>query len=207
MKKIFAIFAAIIVMSAPLILLSPVHAAEIGSEIAQEGVTDTVEDNNTVDMQNANTDKNNGTGDTVSQTITDWLSDHLGDITGSSCLVVLLGLIWSIRKKLLPIVSGAIDAVAKRSEDAQGSFKQEITTCRTMLELSGNYLDNCSRSVEKMIEDWKKKNEAQCKAYELQTDLINYLLLNLRIPNELKAEVAERSAEVKAAIQEVLKEE
>lgn len=211
MKKIFVLMISL-VFAASLLLCNFAHAEEAlpvdNSSTAvdepSEGLTDIPEDP-PVDLP-ADEPQPEETG-TVAQTVSDWLAEHFGDITGTSCLIGVLAMIWSIRKKLLPIISAALDAVAKRSEDAQGSFKQEITTCRTMLELSGNYLDNCSKSVEKMIEDWKKRTAAQSKAYELQTDLINYLLMNLRIPNELKTEVSARAAEVKAAIQEARPEE
>jgi hypothetical protein len=92
--------------------------------------------------------------------------------------------------------------VGDRSKASESAFSSKADHTVELLELAGNYLDSVSGNVEKMVAEWQKKAAAQGKAYELQTDLINYLLLNLRIPNELKAEVAQRAEAVKAAIKE-----
>lgn len=211
MKKIFVLMISL-VFAASLLLCNFAHAEEAPipevGDVVTDAPTETPSDVPADTPADLPAEDPQAEDDgTVAQTVSDWLAEHFGDITGFSCLIGLLATIWSIRKKLLPIISAALDAVAKRSEDAQGSFKQEITSCRTILELSGRYLDDCSKTVEKMISDWKAKAEAQGKAYELQTDLINYLLMNLRIPNELKTEVSERAAAVKAAIREANREE
>ena len=161
----------------------PTYASEVDTS-----VQDTVED--------TETEK------TVTQTAAEWLAENVGAITGVISSVGLVVLSWLIKKALIPAVTSAIKTVADKSAASEGSFKKQTDTVISALELSGQYLDDCSRRVDTMIADWQKKAAAQGKAYELQTDLINYLLINLRIPNELKAEVATRAEAVKAALKE-----
>lgn len=142
---------------------------------------------------------------TITQTASEWLSDHYDDIVGSVAAGGLAILAFLITKVLIPAVNNAIKAAAERSKEAAASFNDKTSQTVELLELSGKYLDSVAKDVEKMISDWEEKFAAQAKAYELQTDNINYLLMNLRIPNELKAEFSQRTEAVKAALKEVSK--
>ena len=142
---------------------------------------------------------------TITQTASEWLSDHYDDIVGSVAAGGLAILAFLITKVLIPAVNNAIKAAAERSKEAAASFNDKTSQTVELLEISGKYLDSVAKDVEKMISDLEEKFAAQAKAYELQTDNINYLLMNLRIPNELKAEFSQRTEAVKAALKEVSK--
>ena len=142
---------------------------------------------------------------TITQTASEWLSDHYDDIVGSVAAGGLAILAFLITKVLIPAVNNAIKAAAERSKEAAASFDDKTSQTVEILENSGKYLDSVAKDVEKMISDWQEKFAALTKAYELQTDNINYLLMNLRIPNELKAEFSQRTEAVKAALKEVSK--
>lgn len=192
MKKI--IIATVLFIALALILgVAPSYASEIDAT-AQEPVqgTETV----TPDETPAEEEK------TLTQTASEWLSEHFGDILSALGAFGMFLLAFYIKKNLIPSVIDAIKAVADRSKASETTFNAKTDHTVELLEIAGNYLDNVSDNVEKMISEWQKKSAAQGKAYELQTDLINYLLMNLRIPNDLKAEVAQRAEAVKAAIKE-----
>lgn len=192
MKKILT--ATVLFIALALILgVAPSYAAEIDAT-AQEPVqgTDTV----TPDETPAEDEK------TLTQTASEWLTDNYGGIFGLASFVVSVILAWVIKKKLIPYVVSAVSNSAERSKSSEASFSAKADRTVELLELAGNHLDSVSGNVEKMIAEWQKKAAAQGKAYELQTDLINYLLMNLRVPNELKAEIAQRAEAVKAAIKE-----
>lgn len=186
MKKIL-VLAIILLVILSLVCIAPAHAAEVEAP-TEPSVEETPADDAT-----------------VSQVATDWLAEHFGDITGAVCTVGLAILAWLFKKALIPAVNAALQRVSAKSEESHGAFLKETEAVRGALEQGRDKLEECSARLDKAVEDWQKKTAAQSKAYELQTDLINYLLLNLRIPNELKVDVAERSAAVKAALDEANK--
>lgn len=187
MKKIIALII-VFLLALSLVCLVPAHAAEIDEPAVEPDVEEVPADDAT-----------------VSQVATDWLAEHFGDITGAVCTVGLAILAWLFKKALIPAVNVALQKVSAKSEESHGAFLKETEAVRGALEQGRDKLEECSARLDKAVEDWQKKTAAQSKAYELQTDLINYLLLNLRIPNELKVDVAERSAAVKAALDEANK--
>ena len=183
MKKILVLTIILLVVLS-LICIPPAHAAEVEAPVEPPVAEAPVDDT------------------TVSQVATDWLAEHFGDITGAVCTVGLAILAWLFKKALVPAVNTALQKVATKSEESHGAFLKETEAVRDALEKGRDKLEKCSARLDQAVEDWQKKTAAQSKAYELQTDLINYLMMNLRIPNELKIEVAERSAAVKAALDE-----
>lgn len=143
----------------------------------------------------------------VTQSIAEWLTEHFSDIVSAATGVGLIVLTWAFKKGLVPFVTKTIQQVAQRSEAAEGKFDAGTKSAVSLLETCGERLEKCSEALDAANKKMQKKIAAQNKAYELQTDLINYLVMNLRIPNDLKAEVAERSAAVKSAIEEAGKAE
>lgn len=186
MKKILVLTIILLVILS-LVCIPPAHAAEVEATTEPSGEETPADDA------------------TVSQVATDWLAEHFGDITGAVCTVGLAILAWLFKKALIPAVNVALQKVSAKSEESHGAFLKETEAVRGALEQGRDKLEECSARLDKAVADWQKKTAAQSKAYELQTDLINYLLLNLRIPNELKVDVAERSAAVKAALDEASK--
>lgn len=199
MKKIFLALTLSILLA--LMAFLPAYATE-GTQDPAQDATQTITPETPTEEQPPAQEPSDVTEKPVTQLATDWIVDNLGGILSALSLLVLSVLSWLIKKRLIPAVASAIDAAAKRSEAASGSFNAGTARTVELLELAGGYLDGCSKRVEKMIAEWEKRSAAQGKAYELQTDLINYLLMNLRIPNELKAEVAQRAEAVKEALKE-----
>jgi hypothetical protein len=192
MKKI--LLAIVLFVALAIILgVAPAYASEIDAT-AQEPVQST--DTSTTDETPAEAEK------TITQTASEWLAEHFGDIVGTIGAAGMLILSFFIKKSMIPAINSAIKAIGEKSKASETAFNKKTDHTVELLELAGNYLDSVSGSVEKMIAEWQKKAAAQGKAYELQTDLINYLLINLRVPNELKAEIAQRAEAVKAAIKE-----
>lgn len=136
------------------------------------------------------------------QMLSAWITEHIGDITGSISSVGLLILSWFISKKLIPAVKDAVTNVATKSAAYEGAFKEKVDAVAGKLSEGVKHLEDCEKLISEQQEALQKRIEANAKAYEMQTDLINYLFLNLRVPNDLKTEVAKRSEEVKAAIKD-----
>lgn len=192
MKKIL-IATVLFIVLALILGVAPSYAAEIDAT-AQEPVqsTDTV----TPDETPAEEEK------TLTQTASEWLSEHFGDIVGTVGAVGMLILSFFIKKSMIPAINSAIKAIGEKSKASETAFNKKTDHTVELLELAGNYLDSVSGNVEKMIADWQKKSMALGKAYELQTDLINHLILNLRISNELKTDMVHKAELVKAALKE-----
>ena len=138
----------------------------------------------------------------ATQTLSAWITEHFGDITGSISAVGLAVLSWFMSKRVVPGVKKFADDVAAKSAAYEGAFKEKVDTVADKLADGVKHLEECEKLIEKQQAALQNRIEANAKAYEMQTDLINYLFLNLRVPNDLKTEVAKRSEEVKAAIKE-----
>lgn len=190
MKRIIALIAALLVLVALLCL--PVYAEEntSPSETPAFFESEVFPPDRTLE------------DDTVTQNIAEWLTEHFSDIVSAATGVAMIAFTWAFKKVVVPAVTKAIQSVAQRSEASEKNFSEGVESAVCLLESCGKYLEECSHTLDKTTEEMQKKLVAQSKAYELQTDLINYLVMNLRIPNDLKAEIAERSAAVKSAIEE-----
>ena len=205
MKKITVLIAAILL----LLTLSalPTYAAEVGpgSDVtADEPADSTVNDGATApETGSTDTDAEDGS---ATQAVSAWLTDHFGDITGAVSSIGLAVLTWFISKRLIPAVKEAIKSVATKSAASESAFSGKVDGVAAFLESGVNKLEECEVRLNQTREELQKRIDANAKAYELQTDLINYLFLNLRIPNELKTEIAKKSEEVKAAIKDASKE-
>lgn len=194
MKKIIAILFAITILLA--LSAFPVLASEAGAG------SETVE-NASGTPENIAPEEEQGS---KTQTAAAWLTEHFGDITGAVSSIGLAVLAWFISKKLIPAVKDAIKNVAAKSAASESAFSDKVDGVVSFLENGVKHLEECEARLNETREELQKRIDANAKAYELQTDLINYLFLNLRIPNELKTEIAKRSEEVKAAIKDVSKE-
>ena len=90
--------------------------------------------------------------------------------------------------------------VKETSEKYSGEFKEETKAIVALLECAEKRLLDSERKIEELLSRYQEQQNATAEAYELQTELTNYIMMNLRIPNELKTEISDRSAAVKAAI-------
>ena len=142
----------------------------------------------------------------ATQTLSAWITEHVGDITGSISAVGLAILSWFISKRLIPAVKSAINTVATKSAASEGAFKEKVDAVAKLLEEGVKRLEETQKNLNEMQASLQKRIAANAKAYELQTDLINYLFLNLRIPNDLKTSINEKAEKVKEAINESGKE-
>ena len=143
-----------------------------------------------------------GTEKSATQTLSAWITEHFGDITGSISAVGLAVLSWFMTKRVVPGMKKFADNVAAKSAAYEGVFKDKVDSVASSLAEGVKHLEECEKRISEEQAALQKRIEANAKAYELQTDLINYLFLNLRVPNDLKTEVAKRSEEVKTAIKE-----
>lgn len=194
MKKIIAILFAITILLS--LSAFPVLASEAGAgSETVENASGTPESIAPEEEQGSKT-----------QTAAAWLTEHFGDITGAISSIGLTVLAWFISKKLIPAVKDAIKNVAAKSAASESAFSDKVDGVVSFLENGVKHLEECEARLNETREELQKRIDANAKAYELQTDLINYLFLNLRIPNELKAEVAKRSEDVKNAIKDASKE-
>lgn len=188
MKKI--IFLAMIIALTLSLFVLPASAVE--ADAGENITTDTAP----IDTPDAEAEKS------ATQTLSAWITEHFGDITGSLSAVGLAILSWFISKKLIPAVKDAVTNVATKSAAYEGAFKERVDAVAAKLADGVKHLEECEKLIAEQQASLQKRIEANAKAYELQTDLINYLFLNLRVPNDLKSNVAKMSEEVKAAIKE-----
>ena len=188
MKKIIFLIATIALTLSLFILPASAVEADAG--------TDAIVDTEPTEPPEAEAEQSN------TQMLSAWITDHLGDITGSISSVGLLILSWLISKKLIPAVKDAVTNVATKSAAYEGVFKDKVDSVASSLADGVKRLEGCEKRISEEQGALQKRIEANAKAYELQTDLINYLFLNLRVPNDLKTEVAKKSEEIKAAIKE-----
>ena len=133
--------------------------------------------------------------------VTDWLAEHFGDVAAAVGAVVAAVLVWMFKKGLLPAVLKSLSHVKESAEKYSGEFKEETKAVVALLECAERRLQESDGKIEELLSRYQEQQNATAEAYELQTELINYIMMNLRIPNELKAEISNRTAEIKAAIE------
>ena len=133
--------------------------------------------------------------------VTDWLAEHFGDVAAAVGAVGMAVLVWMFKKGLLPAVLASLAKVKENAEKSSGEFKEEAKAVVALVDAAEKRLNDGVAKLDDLIKKYEAQQEATAEAYELQTDLVNYIMLNLRIPNELKAEISERSAAVKNAIE------
>ncbi len=185
-----------------IIVLTVVLLALIALLCFSTHATEGVADAPSAETSTALSEDNVSEDSTVAQSVANWLWGYFDEIVSATTGAAFVWLACAFKKRLLPLVADAIQQVAKRSESAEKNFSEGVKTAVDKLERCGKFLDDYSQKLDAMAEDMIKKQAAQNKAYKLQTDLINYLVVNLRIPNDLKMEIAERSAAVEKALEE-----
>ena len=191
MKKLFSIIAILALLLALCALPASASDGGAGEEITTE--------------ESSATEPTEPTA-SATQTLSAWITEHVGDITGSISAIGLALLSWFISKKLIPTVKSAINTVAAKSAAYEGAFKEKVDAVANALEEGVKRLEETQKNLDEMQASLQKRIAANAKAYELQTDLINYLFLNLRIPNDLKTSINEKAEKVKEAINESGKE-
>ena len=193
-KTLFTIFLLFVLV---LSLACPAFAEE-----ATETPGDTVENAGTsVDTPPAIENAPTGENEAATVLVTDWLAEHFGDIAAAVGAVVAAVLVWMFKKGLLPAVLKSLSHVKESAEKYSGEFKEGTKAVVELLECAERRLQDSEGKIDELLTRYQEQQNATAKAYELQTELINYIMMNLRIPNELKAEISNRTAEVKAAIE------
>ncbi len=133
--------------------------------------------------------------------LTEWLSTHFGDVAAAVGAVGMAVVVWMFKKGLLPAVLKSLGHVKDSSEKYSGEFKEETKALVQLIECAEKRLAESEAKLEELIESYQAQQDATAEAYELQTDLINHIMMNLRIPNELKTKISTDSANVKAALE------
>lgn len=133
--------------------------------------------------------------------LTEWLSTHFGDVAAAVGAVGMAVVVWMFKKGLLPAVLKSLGHVKDSAEKYSGEFKEETKALVQLIECAEKRLAESETKLEELIAAYQAQQDATAEAYELQTDLINHIMMNLRIPNELKTKISTDGANVKAALE------
>ena len=133
--------------------------------------------------------------------LTEWVSTHFGDIAAAIGAVGMAVVVWMFKKGLLPAVLKSLGHVKENADKYTGEFKEETKALVQLIECAEKRLAESETKLEGLVKAYQDQQEATVEAYELQTELINYIMMNLRIPNEMKAKISTDSASVKAALE------
>ncbi|MBO7169614.1 MAG: hypothetical protein J6W28_00375 [Clostridia bacterium] len=195
MKK--TLFTILLIFTIARSLACPMFA----EEVAETPVDDVENTDVSVDTPPAAENAPEGEEKAATVLLTDWLADHFGDVAAAVGAVGMAVLVWMFKKGLLPAVLTSLVKVKENAEKSSGEFKEETKAVVALVDAAEKRLKDGVAKLDDLIKKYEAQQEATAEAYELQTDLVNYIMLNLRIPNELKAEISERSAAVKNAIE------
>lgn len=166
------------------------------SAVEADAVTDAIVDTAPTEPPEAEAEQSN------TQKLSAWITEHIGDITGSVSAVGLAVLSWFISKRFIPAMKKFADNVASKSAAYEGAFKEKVDTVAGKLSEGVKHLEACEKLISEQQAALQKRIDANARACEMQTDFINYVFLNLRVPNDLKTKFAERTEEIKAAIKD-----